>query len=71
MTQNGIDYTHVRLRILPSHNKKLQALKEQVNSEYDIAIFKNDIVKIAIAEFLERNLDVSKFKETLEIHNYI
>jgi len=65
------DYNHVRLRILPSHNKKLEALKDSVNSEYNIAIFKNDIMRIALAKFLEKNSDIFKFKKTLKKHNYI
>jgi hypothetical protein len=65
------DYKHMRLRVLPSHNKKLEALKDNINSEYKIAVFKNDMVRIAIVEFLKNNPDVSTLKETLEKHNYI
>jgi uncharacterized protein YpuA (DUF1002 family) len=71
MKNNNIDYNHVRLRILPSQNNKLQVLKDNVKSEYNIAIFKNDIMRIALAQFLEKNSDITKFKETLEKHNYL
>jgi len=71
MTKTKINYINVRLRVLPSQNKKLQALKDCVNSEYNIAIFKNDIVRIAISEFLLNNPDITSFKKTLQYHGYI
>jgi len=71
MENESINYKHVRLRVLPSHDNKMESLKNSVNSESNIRIFKNDIVRIAIAEFLENNSDVDKFKKTLEKHDYI
>ena len=71
MKNDPINYTHMRLRVLASHDNKIESLKDNINLESNIRIFKNDIVRIAIAEFLENNSDVSKFKETLEKHNYI
>ena len=55
MENESINYKHVRLRVLPSHDNKMESLKNSVNSESNIRIFKNDIVRIAIAEFLENN----------------
>jgi ribosomal protein L10 len=71
MNKNNKNYLNMRLRILPSHDRKITDLKNNLNSEYELTIFKNDIVRIAIAEFLETNQDLDKFKETLEKHNYI
>ncbi|MCL2157734.1 MAG: hypothetical protein FWH54_06910 [Methanobrevibacter sp.] len=71
MTKTNNDYTHIRLRVLPSHDRKIQALKDNINSEFNIVIFKNDIVRIAISEFLENNQDMTSFKKTLEKNDYI
>jgi|GEM_PF-2315364 len=71
MKKKKNNYLQFHLKILPSHNEQIERLKTNFNSESDILIFKNDIVRIAVTEFLETNQNLDKFKETLEKHNYI
>jgi len=71
MKKTNKKYSQFKIRLLPSHNIKIEELQDNINSEYEITIFKNDIVRIAISEFLESNPDVNKFKETLKKHDYI
>ena len=71
MRKQNNKYLQMIIRVLPSQNTKIEGLKKHIQSEYELTIFKNDIVRIAIAEFLETNQDLDKFKETLEKHNYI
>ena len=71
MKKTNKKYTQIKIRVLPSHKQRIDKLQKSINSEYDFPIFKNDIIRLAIAEFLNNNPDTNTFKSTLEKHNYI